>query len=306
MEYSSSGGNVYAKKWLPAQIINPKAIVQISHGMAEHIDRYSDLAEALTDAGYIVCGNDHRGHGKTAGSPDKLGYLADKNGWEKVIDDMYRLTGIIKTENPGLPVFLFGHSMGSYLVRTYIQDYANELQGVILSGTGQNSMVLIDFGIAVSQFEMWVKGKKNKSIRMDKLSFGSFNKDFRPNRTSFDWLNRDNNEVDKYIDDPLCGEIFSAGFFFDLLTGLKCMRKKENNMKYIPKDFPLLFISGDNDPVGERTKGVKKAINCYQKAGLKDIKYKFYPGARHEIMHEINKEEVYQDIISWLDMHYCR
>lgn len=300
---TKDGTEIFISKWTMDNASRPKGIIQIAHGMAEHVLRYEGFAKVLTEEGYVVYGNDHRGHGRTAGSTENIGYLADDNGWDLVVEDMHELTNIIKEENPETPIFLFGHSMGSFLSRTYIQRYGNEINGVILSGTGGNNGLLGKVGILVAKGEMKRKGKRTKSKRMDKLSFGSFNKAFSPNRTSFDWLSRDNKEVDKYIEDPLCGEVFTAGFFYDMLRGLKDLNKRENIEK-TPKDLPIYIISGDKDPVGKNAKGVLQAYNSYVKVGIEDVEYKFYKGARHEILNETNKEEVYKDVIYWLNRHF--
>lgn len=297
---SRDGITVHGNKWFLEKDIKSKAVVQIAHGMAEHIDRYSDFAKTLNSKGYIVYGNDHRGHGKTAGSLENLGYFADDNGWNLVVEDMHELTSMIKSEHKGLPLFIFGHSMGSFLSRSYIQKYGNEIDGVILSGTGGDNGLLGNIGILLAKGEMRKMGKKYRSKKMDKLSFGNFNKAFGPNRTNFDWLSRDTKEVDKYIEDELCGEVFTAGFFYDMLTGLKALNKKENIRK-VPKELPIFFISGEKDPVGKNTKGVMQAITSLKKAGIKDISYKFYKDGRHEILNELNKKDVYNDVIRWLD-----
>ncbi len=299
---AKDGIKVYVTKWTMDNDSKPKGVIQIAHGMAEHVLRYEGFAKALTEEGYVVYGNDHRGHGRTAESPENIGYFADDNGWDLVVEDMYELTNIIKEENPDLPVFLFGHSMGSFLSRTYIQRYGKDINGVILSGTGGDAGLLGKLGILVAKREIKRKGKRAKSKRMDKLSFGSFNKSFSPNRTGFDWLSRDNSEVDKYVADPLCGEVFSAGFFYDMLKGLKDLNKK-GNIEKIPKDLPMYIISGEKDPVGKNTKGVLQAYNSFRKSGIKDVKYNFYKDARHEILNELNKGEVYRDIINWLNEH---
>jgi alpha-beta hydrolase superfamily lysophospholipase len=206
---------------MPDEALAIKGAVQIAHGMAEHAGRYERFADALTKAGYAVYANDHRGHGKTAGSQKEVGYFADENGWEKVVDDMHTLTGIIKKECPKKPFFLFGHSMGSFLSRHYSMLYAKELTGLVLSGTGGDPGALGKIGLFIATIEAKLKGKKAKSEMMNKLSFGAFNGAFKPNRTDYDWLSRDNAEVDKYISDPWCGAVFTAGFFCDLLGGIK-------------------------------------------------------------------------------------
>ena len=299
---STNEKQIFAMKWFEKDNTKPQAIIQIAHGMAEHIERYDDFAKTLVSKGFFVYGNDHRGHGKTSGSVDNLGYFADENGWNLVVDDMHKLTTIIKEENPNVPIFILGHSMGSFLSRAYIQLYSNDIKGVILSGTGGNPGLLGHLGIFLAKQEIRKKGKRAKSEKLDNLSFGNFNKSFAPTRTNFDWLSRDTKSVDKYIEDSLCGTIFTSGFFYDFLVGLKDLNKR-NNINKISKELPIYLISGDKDPVGNNTKGVLQAYNSYKKASIKDVQYKFYKDARHEILNETNKEEVYNDIIDWINQH---
>jgi len=299
---ASDGTKIFAYRWLPAAKSKIKAAVQIAHGMAEHAARYERFAKKLTAAGYAVYANDHRGHGKTAGSLENVGYLADERGWEKVVDDMYVLTGIIKKENKKVPVFLFGHSMGSFLSRQYAMLHGGELKGLILSGTGGDPGLLGKIGLLVAKREAAKKGRRAKSPLLDKLSFGAFNKAFRPNRTNFDWLSRDNAEVDKYVADPFCGEVFTSGFFCDMLGGLAFINNK-NNIRNIPRDLPVYLFSGSLDPVGAQTKGVLQVYNSCVNAGIKDVTYKFYRDGRHEMLNETNRDEVFADVIAWLDRH---
>ncbi|MCD4669397.1 MAG: lysophospholipase [Actinomycetia bacterium] len=299
---TDDGKIISAYKWLPADRNNIRGVVQIAHGMAEHASRYEDFAGTLAGSGYGVYANDHRGHGKTAGSPDNIGYFAPDNGWDLVVGDMHKLHSIITKDHPGLPIYLLGHSMGSLLIRSYIIRYEDKLSGVVLTGTSGDPGPLKYIGILIAKFEMKMKGKKAKSPMLDNLSFGSFNKAFAPNRTKFDWLSRDTSNVDKYVNDPFCGDIFSAGFFYDLLVGIKDINSF-SNIENISKDLPILLLSGEDDPVGNKTRGVLQVYDLYKKAGIRDVNYKFYPGARHEILNEVNKEEVYRDIIEWLDSH---
>jgi alpha-beta hydrolase superfamily lysophospholipase len=297
---ATDGNQIFVHKWIPEKEI--KGIVQIAHGMSEHSARYASFASALVKEGYIVYANDHRGHGRTAGDRENLGYLADDNGWEQTIDDLYQLTQTIKDENPHVSVFLFGHSMGSFLSRRYIQKYGKEISGVILSGTGSDPGFLSTIGIWIAKREVKKKGKRARSELLNKLSFGSYNKAFKPNRTEFDWLSRDEQEVDKYIKDPYCGEVATAGFFYDMISGVKQLDKPER-ISQVPKDLPIFLFSGDQDPVGNNTKGVRTAYQNLKKAGIKDISYKLYKDGRHEMLNEINKEEVYRDVIQWLNNH---
>lgn len=295
---AEDGANIHVYKWMPEGTV--RCVVQIAHGMVEHAARYEHFAQALTSVGYAVYANDHRGHGKTANSQENLGHFADENGWESVVNDLHNITTKIKEKNPNLPIILLGHSMGSFLSKSYIQKYGHELAGVILSGTNSDQGLLSDVGILIAKCEERIRGKQAKSKLLNKLSFGSFNKRFKPNRTEFDWLSRDEGVVDRYIDDQYCGGIVSAGFFHDMLSGIKQADRQEN-LKKVPRDLPIFMIAGENDPVGNYTKLVKSAVRNYKKVGIQDLQYKFYPGARHEILNETNKEEVYRDVIEWIE-----
>lgn len=297
----SDSTEIFTHSWLPDEADSVKAVIQVAHGMAEHSARYERFGKYMTDAGYAVYANDHRGHGQTSGM-ENLGVFAESKGWELVVEDMARLTSTIKEKHPGLPVFLLGHSMGSFLSRDYIASYGDYIDGVILSATGGDPGIMGNLGMMVATMESAIKGKMTKSPLMDKLSFGSFNKAFRPNRTSFDWLSSDPDEVDKYVNDPLCGEVCTAGFFQDLLGGIRKINKKES-VKSIPKTLPVYFFSGSNDPVGNMTRGVKQVYEVYKNAGIQDLSIRFYEGGRHEMLNETNRDEVYNDIIQWCDNH---
>ncbi len=294
------GAKIFVYSWLPDG--KPAAAVQISHGMAEHAARYERFAEALTAAGYAVYANDHRGHGKTAGALKNVGYFADKDGWDILVDDMHRLTDHIKNQHPKIPVFLFGHSMGSFLSRDYISRWGGDIRGAILSGTGGDPGLLGKVGGLVARLEKGLRGGRAKSPLLTALSFGAFNKPFKPNRTDFDWLSRDNAEVDKYVADPYCGGVFSAGFWVDFLKGLNSLYRPDYLSK-IPKNLPLYLFSGERDPVGNDAKGVREVYDSYKKAGLTDVTLKFYPDGRHEMLNETNRKEVFKDVIAWLKKH---
>lgn len=299
---ANDGVEIYAKKWVAQGDEKPLAIVQLAHGMAEHIERYDAFARKLVANKLFVYGNDHRGHGTTGKLNNSIGYFADEQGFEKVVGDMQLLTSIIEQEYPHIPIFLFGHSMGSFLSRRYIQLFGEKLAGVILCGTGGDPGLMGKIGKMVAAREIKRKGRRTPSPLMNNLTFGSYNKAFRPNRTEFDWLTRDEKEVDQYIADPRCGGVFSCGFFFDLLEGLQTINKVEN-IKMTPAKLPILFISGTKDPVGNNTKGVVKTYNTYRQTGMNDVSYQFYENARHELLNEINREEVHKDIISWIKKH---
>ena len=292
---------IFVYKWLPDIEVKVMGVVQLAHGMAETAGRYEDFASALAKNGFIVYANDHRGHGKTAGGIDNLGNLG-KDSFNSMVEDMHRLNKIIKAENMNLPIFLFGHSMGSFLTQRYICLYGSELKGVILTGTCGKQGLIVDIGRIVSKVEVISTGRNAKSINLNKLIFGANNNFFKPNRTLFDWLSRDNKEVDKYIADPYCGAFFTAGFFCDFLEGIKSVADARE-IKNIPSDLPIYIFGGDKDPVGKNGKGVLKLVKTYEKHGIKDLTYKFYKDGRHEMLNETNKDEVTMDVVKWIKKH---
>ncbi|MBN2541732.1 lysophospholipase [bacterium] len=289
--------DIYAYKWIPPDIDKLKGIIQIAHGKGEHSGRYETFAETLASFGYAVYANDHRGHGKTGVSAGVMGYFADDNGWSKVVDDMHQLTLIIKEDYPSLPVYLLGHSMGSLLARTYICKYGNEIDGVILSGTNHTSGIMLRLGLLLAKFERCRRGKKGKSCLFERIITGGFNNQFKPTRTDRDWLSSVPEEVDIAVADPLCGGIFTAGFFHDMISGMIELNKVSNIAK-IPKDLHIHLFSGDSDPVSHNGKSVLKAAQIYKKAGISEVTYRLYIGGRHEMLHESNKEEVFDDILN--------
>jgi len=295
---TKDGVSIFSRKWLPEGEV--RGILQIAHGMAEHSARYADFAHFMNKNGFAVYADDHRGHGKTAGTVKKMGYFADKNGWEKVLGDIHQLSGIAKKEYPDVPFFLLGHSMGSFFSRNYIQLFGNEVDGVILSGTAAHPGILGNIGIGIAKSLGAVFGKKNPSVFMNQLSFGTFNKPFKPNRTLFDWLSRDPQVADQYIADPYCGAIFSFGFFADMLHGILLINQPEN-IKKIPKNLPIYIFSGDKDPVGEFGKGVKRVHKAFKDADIQDVTIKLYKDGRHEMLNEINRAEVYADVLGWVN-----
>ena len=293
---------IFTYRWMPDEDKEIRAAVQIVHGMAEHAGRYGEFAAFLADNGFAVYADDHRGHGKTAGSLENIGFFAEKNGWNLVVNDEIELTRIIRKENPEIPVFLLGHSMGTFIIRDYIFTQSDSVDGVILSGTSCDPGVMANLGKMIAKWQIKKNGFKAKSPLLDKLSFGKFNSYFKPNRTPFDWLSTNDENVDRYIADPYCGSVFSAGFFYDLIIGVKKVNLFENIEK-ISGSLPIFLISGEKDPVGNFTKGVLKVFNDYEKAKLNDVSCKFYTGFRHEILKETNRLEVYNDIAGWLNKH---
>lgn len=292
---------IFTYKWSPDEVREIKGVVQIAHGMAETAARYERLAEFLTNEGYMVYANDHRGHGKTAKAVENIGYIG-KDGFNWMIEDMKQLNDIIKKENPDKPVFLLGHSMGSMLSQGYITKYGDSIKGVILSGTAGKQGFLLELGVLIAKIEMKNKGEKWQSSLLNKLSFGSYNNSFKPTKTEFDWLSSDEKEVEKYINDPFCGTVFTSSFFYDFLKGFRYIHQQQNMAK-IPKNLPIYIFAGDKDPVGNKCKTIKWLINEYKNLGIKDVEYKFYKDGRHEMLNEVNRDEVMKDLLNWINRH---
>jgi alpha-beta hydrolase superfamily lysophospholipase len=279
---------------------SPSAVVLIVHGMAEHAERYNDFADFLVAHGITVYAGDLRGHGKTAGSVEETGYFAGQQGWMRVTQDIYEISKAIKMKLPGKPLFLIGHSMGSFIARTCIALHGDEFQGCVLSGTASHPAVLLSAAALIARLQKWFMGPRHRSQLLDKLSFGAYNKRISNPKTKFDWLSRDEKVVDRYIADPFCGFVCTAGFFSDLFMGLKFINHKKSFAK-TPAGLPLFLIAGSEDPVGNYNKGVKKVVGRYKAAGMTDITVKFYEGGRHEMLNEIGKEVVYRDLLHWIE-----
>lgn len=277
-----------------------RGVVQIAHGIAEHVERYDDFAGFLAENGFVVAANDHLGHGKSINEESELGFFAENGGWELVVGDMHKLHEQLAEEFPDLPFFLFGHSMGSFLSRTYIIRYRSGLTGVILSGTGQQPKAMVSAGKALASAEIKRHGAKYKSQRLNDLAFGKYNDGFAPARTVSDWLSRDEEAVDKYNNDPLCGYIPTAGLFRDLMSGLGYIGS-QRNIDRMKKDLPVYFIAGDKDPVGEKGKAVLRVYQRFLKAGMSDVSLKLYHDCRHELLNELNRGEVCKDILTWIN-----
>lgn len=295
---SSIGNKIYAKMWRNKEIEQYRGIVQLVHGMQEHIERYDEFAKEIANNGYIVVGHDHLGHGRTVKNEEDFGYFSKENGWEHLSQDVHILQKEISGKYPNLPYIIFGHSMGSLVVRTYLTKYDDNLTGVILSGTSGQKSGLIT-GQILTKFIMLLKGERYRSPLLEYLITGSFNKKFKPNRTKADWTTRDEEVVDKYQKDPLCGINFTTNGYLNLLKGSYYLSKQKNINK--TAKVPILLISGDKDPVGGMGKGVIRVENMLKKAGLQDVTIRLFKDARHELTNEINKDEVYYVIFNWLN-----
>lgn len=287
---------LYVNHWMPDG--PAKAVVMLSHGMAEHSGRYARLAEALCSAGYGVYAPDQRGHGRTA-DEGTLGLYAEKDGWNKVVGDLASLNQHIGQQHPGLPIILLGHSMGSYIAQAYLLHHSASLHGAILSGSNFQPVALYRAARLIARAERLRQGVRGRSALIEFLSFGSFNKAFKPNRTAFDWLSRDPNEVDKYINDPLCGFRCTNQLWIDLLGGLQQI-SKASNLAQIDPGLPILVMGGECDPVSEG-KRLKSLAHALREAGSQHLQLNIYQQARHEVFNETNRDEVTADVLRWLD-----
>jgi len=274
--------DIHAAAYLPDNG-EVKAVIQVAHGMAEHLERYEKFAAALSDLSIALYINDHLGHGQSVSAPSELGYFGANEGWKNFVEDCHKLTEIAKAENPGKPFFFFGHSMGSFVARAYTLKYANEVNGAIYCGTaGPNPASGV--GQVLAKAIAKVKGDHHRSKLIDKIAFGAYNSKFEK-RTPFDWLSRDKEEVDKYIADDLCGFLFTAYGYRDLMGLLGFVSSKEW-FEGLDKKLPVLVIAGEMDPVGDYSKGINIVCENLRKAGKDNITKILYPCARHEILNE--------------------
>ena len=278
----------------------PRGVVQIAHGVAEYANRYDPFLRFLADNGFVAVAHDHLGHGKSVTDDSELGWFAEKGGWDLVVSDVKKLHDMLQEEFPDLPFVLFGHSMGSFVARTYLIRYPEDLNAAVICGTGQQSAALVGGGKLMANLVCTFKGTKHRSKFLNGLAFGSYNKAFEPLRTQVDWLSRDTAVVDAYDADPLCGFMATAGLFRDMMGGISFIGKPANVAK-VRKDLPVFLIAGAMDPVGEQGKGPQRALELYRQVGLADATLKLYPDCRHELLNELNKEEVMADILAFLN-----
>lgn len=285
-------------KWMPFSK-EIKGVVQIVHGMEEHIKRYGEFAQILTKQGFVVIGHDHLGHGNTAKTKEDMGYFSRKNGWDRLTQDVHLVYENMRQAYPFSPYYILGHSMGSLVVRTYLTQYQDCLTGVILSGTsGQKRGLLL--GQLLCKSIILVKGQRYRSKLLEFFVTDSFNRKVRPTKTKADWINRDQREVAIYLQDEKCGIPFTAKAYQDLMQGSYYLSKQKNTNQ--TQQVPILLISGDEDPVGgTHARGVIRVYHMLEKAGIKDITIRLWKGARHELLREMNKSEVYQVILEWMN-----
>ena len=298
--YPSSDGKtrIHAVEWIPEE--EPKAILQIAHGVTEYILRYEEFAEFLTSKGIIVVGNDHIGHGSSIAENAKPMYFGPEGSFKYAVDDVNTLYKTIKEKYENIPYIILGFSLGSFIVRRFLIDYPDTVDGAILVGTGQIAPIKIKIAKFIAKSEAKKHGDDNPTPMIKSLSFDNYNKLFKPNRTDYDWLCLSKTSLDKYIKDEKRGKELSAGLFREMLSGMEYTGNLEN-IKKMNKDIPIIFLSGEMDPVGEKGKSVKKAYDYFKKAGIKDVSMKLYKDLRHDILHEDNAEQIYQDILEFIN-----
>ena len=300
--YPSSDGRtlIHVNQWTPLGKA-PRGVVQIAHGIAEYGRRYAPFARFLCDHGYVVTAADHLGHGQSV-APDGVRLsFGHEDGWRRAVDDMAALQSRLAAQYSGVPRFLFGHSMGSFLLRTLLIRYPDAgLRGALLCGTGHPGALTVAGGLALVRRELRALGPDAFSPRVNELVFGLYNRPFAPNRTPFDWLSADPDNVDAYMADPLCGGETTLALMRDLLEGIRFLTG-QSRVNKMNRDTAVLFLSGDQDPVGDMGKGVRRAVESFRRAGVKDLSLKLYHGVRHEILNEKSRRFVYQDVLDWLD-----
>ena len=279
---------------------NPIGILQIIHGMAEYIDRYDDFARFMVGKGFVVVGDDHLGHGDSVGENGTYGYFCKKDPATVLVRDEHRLKKLMEAKYPGVPYYILGHSMGSFIARNYLNRYGSGIQGMIVMGTGNQSKALLSASKVLVGLTGFFCGEKHVAKFINKLAFGTYNRAIEDAKTNVDWLTKDETIVDKYIADECCGFTFTVNGFRGLFELIYRLQKPKNFVN-IPKQIPVFFVSGEEDPVGDYGEGVIGAKNDLVRAGLENVSMKLYPGDRHEILNETDKDIVYQDIYEWLE-----
>lgn len=295
--YNSCGaGRIHGCRWVPEGEI--RGIVQIVHGIAEHALRYEPFAEFLNSNGFLVVAEDHMGHGKSVGEYGTFGYF--NGGWFSAVRDTYNLLQLTKKNYPNLPYILLGHSMGSFMARTLLEKFPYcGLAGCILCGTGALPNSVLHVGLKISRQFCKASGADKPNLTLQNLIFGTFNMRVEHPRTPSDWLSRDSKVVDAYEEDPLCGFVVCPGLFRDMITGMLYIQRPDS-LANMNMDLPVYFISGKDDPVGAYGTGVQKVMKAFEEAGMKHVSGRIYPLCRHELLNELNKEEIYGDILSWI------
>lgn len=295
--YDSHGvGKIHGCRWTPEG--EPRAVCQIIHGIAEYVERYDSFAEYLCGLGFAVVAEDHMGHGQSVNGGGIRGYF--HGGWFTAVDDSYQLLRDTRAEFPELPYVLFGHSMGSFMTRTIlIQHPDSGIDAAVICGTGWLPEHLLPAAQRVLNKVCSRRDTTGPSPMLQRLMFAGYNQRVEHPRTAYDWLTRDAKVVDAYIANPLCGFVASAGLIRDMAEGVTYIQQ-EDNLEKMRRDLPVLFLAGGDDPVGSYGKGVRKAAEAFRTAGMTDVAEKIYPLCRHEVLNEINREEIWQDTARWM------
>jgi len=290
---ADNGHTIHLQHWSPGTA--PVGIIQILHGLGEHGDRYARFAEAATSRGFAVAVHDHRGHGQHAAEP---GFFAAKNGWDLLIDDALVVHNYLLQHFEGSPLTLLGHSMGSFVAQGFAMRHGDSLNALLLSASTRASRLETWAGLQVARVACWRLGARGNSALLDKLGFSDFNKKFEPARTALDWLSRDAAEVDAYIADPLCGGPYTAGLWRDLSKALFDIAA-DADIARIPTELPIMISGGAKDPVGGE-RGMSTLASRYAQTGHERLTVKIYPDGRHEMLNEINRDEVTADWLDWI------
>lgn len=300
--YDSRDGvsKLHAVRYTPDGDEEIRCVVQIVHGMTEYVERYEEFAEYLTSKGIVVTGEDHMGHGKSVGKDGKLGYFCEQDPATVLIRDAHRLKKSTQTLYPNVPYIIMGHSMGSFITRNYMFRYGTGIAGAIIMGTGMPDKKLMTLSKAVTGVQKAFFGPRHVSELINKMVFGKANAEIPDARTDYDWLTRDASRVDRYIADPLCGFTFTVNGFATLFELIMRLHQPEN-LERIPKKMPVLFMSGTADPVGDYGRGVQKAYDSLSAVGMENLQLKMYEGDRHELLNEVDRGIVAQDIYRWIE-----
>jgi len=295
--YDSKGaGRIHGCRWTPEG--EPKAVVQILHGIAEFVERYDDFANFLTRHGFLVVAEDHMGHGQSINGEGIRGYF--HGGWFTAIEDSMQLMQDVKTDYSDLPYILFGHSMGSFMARTILCKYPDcGLTAAVICGTGWQPAFALPALIRVVEAVCKKSGETDPNEKLQNLVFGSYNRKVEHPRTPFDWLSRDSKIVDAYIAHPLCGFTASSGLLRDMMKGIHYIEQSKN-LQNMNKKLPVFFIAGGDDPVGSYGKGVQTCADAFRKNGMEDVSVRIYPLCRHEILNEWGREDIYEDVLHWI------
>ena len=303
--FPSKDGNteIHTIEWKPDKEV--RAVLQICHGMVEYIGRYDEFAQFLCDNGYYVVGNDHLGHGKSVQAKSEYGFFNEKYGNVCVLGDIHTLRQRTMKKYPDVPYFMLGHSMGSSLLRQYIQMYGNGLAGVVLMGTvADHNKAALVFGKRLCRMMAAIRGWHYRSKLVDHLAIGGYNKKFKPAHTRADWITSDHERLESYATDPMCSFMFTVNAYYNVFAGMIGMQRKES-VYMISKGLPVLFVSGADDPVGDFGKGVRKIYEKYKRAGIQDVTLRLYTGDRHEILNETDRQQVYADLLAWFEERIC-